>query len=397
MNKLAFASHAAIGVATLLAPLASQAATFKTIYSFANSTSGATPTGGLISVGRYLYGTTTGGGATNFGTVFKVNRKTGAQKVLHNFAGIPDGRQPSAALIDINGTLYGTTYLGGANSSSSGTVFSIEPTTGAETVLHSFSGGSGGADGGRPMAAMINVGGILYGTTEIGGPNNAGTVFTFNLATGAEAILHTFNANIADGFSPGGLLEVNGTLYGVTAGGGGSGCGGNGCGTVFSIDPTTGAFGVVYAFAGGSDGSEPAAALINVHGTLYGTTASGGGAACQGSGCGTVFSIDPSTSAEAVIHAFAGGSDGSDPAGVVDLHGTLYGATDTGGGTGCGVGCGTVFSLDPKTGTEAVLYAFSGGNDGAFLLAGLTTRHGVLFGEASAGAGIYGTVFQLTP
>jgi uncharacterized repeat protein (TIGR03803 family) len=166
---------------------------------------------------------------------------------------------------------------------------------------------------------------------------------------------------------------------------------------VFRIDLTTGAFGVVYAFGGGSDGSEPAPALINFHGTLYGTTGSGGGAACQGSGCGTVYSIDPNTGAEAVIYAFAGGSDGAGPAGVVDLHGTLYGATDNGGGTGCGVGCGTVFSLDPGTGAEAVLYAFTGGNDGSFPMAGLTTRHGLLYGEATTGAAIYGTVFQLTP
>jgi uncharacterized repeat protein (TIGR03803 family) len=83
------------------------------------------------------------------------------------------------------------------------------------------------------------------------------------------------------------LLNVGGTLYGTTSLGGG---GANGQGTVFSITPA-GAETVVYAFRGGSDGSEALGDLIRVKDKLYGTTASGGGSGCKGGGCGTVFSI----------------------------------------------------------------------------------------------------------
>jgi uncharacterized repeat protein (TIGR03803 family) len=392
-------ASSALVAAALLLPLASHAATFKTLYAFGNASDGANPVGGLIAVGRYLYGTTSGGGTSNFGTVFKVNRKTGAQTVVYNFAGIPDGRQPFAALINIQGTLYGTTYLGGAGSYPSGTVFSINPATGAETVLHSFSGGSGGSDGGDPAAAMINVGGILYGTTQIGGATNSGTVFMVNPATGAETILYTFDANNGGGYAPGGLLNVHGTIYGIVGVGGGTGCGGDGCGAVFKIDPNTGAESLVHAFGGGSDGASPASgALINLHGTVYGTTTQGGGTGCGLQvGCGTLFSLDPGTGAETVIYAFAGGSDGASPDSVVNLHGTLYGATAQGGGTGCSVGCGTIFSVTPRSGAEAVLYAFTGGNDGSNPVGRLITKRGLLYGETYTGASNYGTVFKLTP
>jgi uncharacterized repeat protein (TIGR03803 family) len=83
------------------------------------------------------------------------------------------------------------------------------------------------------------------------------------------------------------LINVNGTLYGTTWSGGSS----NG-GTVYRIS-TTGSEKVLYSFAGGSDGAHPSAALLNVKGTLYGTTAYGGGGSGCGSGCGTVFALTP--------------------------------------------------------------------------------------------------------
>jgi uncharacterized repeat protein (TIGR03803 family) len=49
--------------------------------------------------------------------------------------------------------------------------------------------------------------------------------------------------------------------------------GGTGCGTVFSLDPETGAETVLYTFAGGTDGYYPGANLLDVNGVLYGTTA----------------------------------------------------------------------------------------------------------------------------
>jgi uncharacterized repeat protein (TIGR03803 family) len=118
-----------------------------------------------------------------------------------------------------------------------------------------------------------------------------------------EKVLYSFGNNYPDGGLPAtGLIDVNGTLYGTTENGGETGCVEGGCGTVFSVDLKTGAEKVVHFFLGGTDGANPVAGLIDVNGTLYGTTQyGGGGTACGGSGCGTVFSVDPSTGAEKVV------------------------------------------------------------------------------------------------
>src|SRR5882724_10153447 len=124
-------------------------ATFTVLYSFKGGTDGANPYGSLVgdSAGN-LYGTTLYGGTSGFGTVFKLDT-TGAETVLHSFTGVPDGRNPYAGLVrDAAGNLYGTTYYGGASNNcfwGCGTVFVLD-TAGAETVLHSFMGFSDGAN-----------------------------------------------------------------------------------------------------------------------------------------------------------------------------------------------------------------------------------------------------------
>jgi uncharacterized repeat protein (TIGR03803 family) len=96
--------------------------------------------------------------------------------VLYSFAGgSGDGANPFAGLLNVNGTLYGTTEEGGAYGY--GTVFKITR-RGTETVLHSF-GGSG--DGANPYAGLLKVNGTFYGTTARGGTNNDGTVFSLTL------------------------------------------------------------------------------------------------------------------------------------------------------------------------------------------------------------------------
>jgi uncharacterized repeat protein (TIGR03803 family) len=102
--------------------------------------------------------------------------------VLYSFSGGTDGSFPTANLINVNGMLYGTTSFGGGyygcgNSNGCGTVFSIDPKSGTEAVLHSFGSGS---DGGSPVAGLINVNGMLYGTTASGGAQRHGTVFSIS-------------------------------------------------------------------------------------------------------------------------------------------------------------------------------------------------------------------------
>ena len=110
------------------------------------------------------------------------------------------------------------------------------------------------------------------------------------------------------------------------------------------VDPKTGANKTVYAFEGGTDGWLPYAGVIAVKGALYGTTGAGGTGPCD-QGCGTVFSINPSTDAETILHDFQGGSDGElSVAGLIAKAGKLYGTTNLGGDAN---NDGTVFEISP--------------------------------------------------
>jgi uncharacterized repeat protein (TIGR03803 family) len=371
------------------------ASAYEVLHRFGRGSDGSEPEAGLINVNGTLYGTTTLGGSSHEGTVFSITT-TGKEKVLHSFGGrSQDGTEPAAALIDVNGTLYGTTSYGGMNDD--GTVFSIM-TTGTEKVLYSFGGAS--KDGKYPAAGLIDVNGMLYGMTGSGGSgctkssgSGCGTVFSIT-TRGAEKVLYRFRAG-SDGYWPKArLISVKGTLYGTTTYGGG-GCGRVGCGTVFSVT-RTGTEQVLYSFRGGSaDGVKPLAGLVDVDGTLYGTTFSGGA-----NGYGTVISVT-TTGREKLLYSFGSGSeDGEYPeAGLINVNGTLYGTTAYGGTSG---DYGTVLSVT-TTGTEKVLYSFGGG-DGAYPLAGLINVNGTLYGTTYTGGSFScfhhlgcGTVFALTP
>jgi uncharacterized repeat protein (TIGR03803 family) len=365
------------------------------IYQFDGST-GYFPAAPLLDVGGTLYGTTRHGGVDQDGVVYSISRD-GAEKVLHSFGdGSEDGQDPAAGLLDVNGTLYGTTTDGG--NSHCGTVYSISR-SGKEKVLYSFRGAERGFDGCSPWAPLIDVNGTLYGTTKRGGHDN-GTVFSIS-TKGIERVLYRFSRHNADGRGPwGGLVDVSGTLYGTTEFGGN--CFGPGCGTVYSVS-AGGKEQVLYRFRGGSsDGAFPIGGLIAVKGTLYGTTYSGGSSVCNKT-CGTVYSVT-TQGTEKVLHYFER-SDGAKPhAGLIFADGTLYGTTRRGGsGTGClfghKSGCGTVFSLS-KSGVERVLHNFAGDADGGNPVASLVDVNGTLYGT-TANHLLHGdavsTVFALTP
>jgi uncharacterized repeat protein (TIGR03803 family) len=355
----------------------------------ANGGGGVFPIAGLTNVNGVLYGTTEGSGSKTHGTVFKITT-SGTETVLHAFAGENDGVYPYAGLTNLNGVLYGTTEVGGANECGKtrcGTVYKIT-TSGTESVLYNFAGGTDGASPGR--GDLTSVDGVLYGTTPAGGGAcseeyyGCGTVFSIT-TSGVESVLHSF-AGGSDGSVPmAGLTAVNGVLYGTTNAGGAYGKG-----TVFAIT-TSGAESVLYSFADGSDGAFPQAGLTNVNGVLYGTTTEGG-TGFSGFGGGTVFSITTS-GAESVLYRFAGGSDGVIPyAGLTNVKGVLYGTTWDGGADHDG----TVFMIT-TSGAESVIYSFAGGSDGALPHAGLTNVNGVLYGTSSSGgANNKGTVFSLS-
>jgi uncharacterized repeat protein (TIGR03803 family) len=157
-------------------------------------------------------------------------------------------------------------------------------------------------------------------------------------------------------------------------------------------------FSVLYTFQSGpSDGANPAGKLIlDASGNLYGITQYGG---ARTLGWGTVFKLDPATGKETMLYAFTGGTDGGYAFGglVRDAAGNLYGTTSAGGNASCGGdGCGVVFKLS-KAGKETVLYQFTGGSDGGSPNGDLVRdRAGNLFGTAYWGPyGCCGVAFKV--
>jgi uncharacterized repeat protein (TIGR03803 family) len=368
-------------------------ATYKLLYSFKNDQDGNYPQAVVRDAAGNLYGTTASGGPEGFGTVFKLD-SAGTETVLYNFTGGMDGRQPFGGVIrDASGSLYGTTYYGGGDECAGygcGTVFKLD-STGVETVLHRFTAGK---DGRNPLGGLLrDSAGNLYGTTYYGGNPNCyqgcGTVFKLDTA-GTERVIYRF-AGEPDGQWPWARLirDSAGNLYGTTHQGGAFQLG-----TVFKID-LAGVETVLYSFAGGTDGSEPEAGLIqDAAGNLYGTTHYGGEHSCN-DGCGTVFKLDPA-GVETLLYQFTGNPDGGSPISnlVEDAAGNLYGTTLYGGSSGKGI----VFKVDTATGAETVLHSFRG-QDGAGPQAGLIRdAKGNLYGTTPEGGGNgFGAIFRLSP
>jgi phospholipase C len=362
------------------------------------------PVAPVIAVNGSAYGTTEDGGTTNAscpaGCGIVYDEGKGGERVVYRFTGGLDGAAPRAGLLRETSLLYGTTSSGGGGNCTGGcgTVFRIDAPTKKETVLYAFAGGS---DGATPLAGLTQVGNRLYGTTELGGRHTAlcaqgcGTIFSVDPATGSEKVVHAFSGG-ADGALPvAGLVAAHGTLYGTTQyGGADTAFCETGCGTVFALDAGSGKERIMYRFEYGphdTDGANPAGSLVDVNGTLYGTTYAGGSASR-----GTIFSVSAAGS-EQVMHSFDCCStiDGAHPyAGLVAYNGGFYGTTNAGGGSGKK---GTVFSVT-TSGSESIVYAFAATPDGAAPEASLTAIGGMLFGTTSAGGRqSEGTVFKVAP
>jgi uncharacterized repeat protein (TIGR03803 family) len=344
---------------------------------------------------NFIYGTTDSGGTHGLGVVWKYDLTTSTETVVHSFRPFPlDGGQPLAGLIQHGNFLYGTTSVGGT--SGLGTVYRVNISTGHEHVLYSF---SGSPDGQAPMAGLLFEGGFLYGTTAAGGSSNQGTVFQCTLS-GACSVICNFTG-APDGSTPyGGLIfaKIPGAtppqaLLGTTQRGGSVGFG-----TVFALPlPPPPADIVLHSFAGGADGAYPEAELVADGPFVYSTTFQGGGTGCAGSGCGTVFRIMPSGAAYAKIYSFGGYAgppafDAANPeAGLTVDGGLLYGTSFQGGSAStCSsgpnvVGCGTVFRMTTTGSPESVIVDFKDITNGLWPVAGLMLNGGVLYGTTDAG------------
>jgi uncharacterized repeat protein (TIGR03803 family) len=300
-----------------------------------------------------------------------------------------------------------------------------------EKVLYSFQGGViGSTDGSSPSAGVLfDSAGNLYGTTEIGGLHNEGTVFELSLVSGVWVQTQIYNFQIPcnptnpscrdTGILPMADLKFDkqGNLYSVTETGGKYGNG-----TVFQLRPPVSPGGawtenILHNFYGGKDGGVPLGGVFVLgDGRVFGTTGTGGPGGVVG--CGLVFELAPPATGstawkEEILHDFGCAPDGDSPEGdlIMGPAGNLYGTTFGGGNGNCFGGCGTVYQLSPPATvggawTETVLYMFQNSPDGVGPSAGLVRdRAGNLYGTSYRGSNFpggcqgvgCGTVFQLAP
>ena len=348
---------------------------------------------GLVLSGNRLFGATRDGASpTNIysGCVFAINTDGSGYAVLHVFDAGTEGYSPDARVVVSGDRLYGTTQVGGPNGY--GTIFSLSTNGTGFAIVHAFASW----DGTAPRSLLLS-GATLYGTTQQGGVNQYGTVYSVGTDGSEFTVLHDFSAAIGnslktnvDGINPAGLTLAGNTLYGNASLGGA-----NGWGTLFSLNTDGSSFNVLHNFKpgnSGDDGTEPLGELIVSSNSIYGTTIHGGAHSR-----GAVYSISNDGSGFTLLHSFSG-TDGDEPyAGVILSGNTLYGTTIS-GGTGRE---GTVFALNTDGTAFNVLYNFSGyasGNntntDGALPEAGSVLSGNTLYGVAAAGgANAGGTAF----
>jgi uncharacterized repeat protein (TIGR03803 family) len=256
-----------------LAPVGGVTAqTFTTLHSFTPSSTnasgvytnsdGANPYAGLTVAGDggIRYGTTSSGGSSGKGTVFAINTDGTGFTVLHSFSGGSDGANPWTGLVLSGNTLYGTAHYGGG--AGAGTVFAVNTDGTGFTNLHTFTGGS---DGAYPNGGLIVSGSTLYGTAAYGGSAGVGTVFAINTDGTGFTNLHTFTPTYPQRFY----------FY-------------------YSVG-----YGYFVQIQANADGAVPVAGLILAGNTLYGT-ASGGGVG----GNGTVFSVHTDGTGFTTLHSF---------------------------------------------------------------------------------------------
>jgi uncharacterized repeat protein (TIGR03803 family) len=287
---------------------------FAKIYDFGQSI-GTGPYSAPIfdSAGALIGAAGGGGGAYGNGTIYRLTppptpggRWTGV--ALYNFNGGDGGNSLATPVIDSSGAIYGAAQTGGTNNR--GLVFKltppgancrpVSPNLRCQTMLHSF----GGSDGVEPMAGLVidSASGVLYGTTQYGGANNQGVVFSLTppvppSTQWLHTVLYSF-AGGQDGATPQSPLTLmGGSLYGATTAGGGTGCMQYGCGTLFQLTPPAAPTfrwieNILYRFSSAPDGALATGGLIfNVlpfgfGSAIYGVVASGGA-----SNHGTVFTL----------------------------------------------------------------------------------------------------------
>ena len=282
----------------------------------------------LAANGKYYSGTLQGG-INNAGVIFEYDYATNSYTKKIDLSSVT-GISSSGSLVHApNGKLYGTTSDGGV--SFQGTLFEYDYTTNTCTKKVDFNSLNGAAPLGSMMLASD---GFMYGITSDGGTQNIGVLYQYDYVN--NIIVNKFEFNNTSGHSPkGSLMQAsNGKLYGMTNLGGT-----NDYGTLFSYNLNTSTVTKIHDFGNNGTGTNPEGSLLEISpGILLGMTRNGG------NGSGTIFEYNFTTGVVTNKYDLIL-TEGSEPLGTLfkASNGKIFGMTAAGGQ----YYTGTIFEYDP--------------------------------------------------
>jgi len=321
---------------------------------------GYSPKYSLLEYNGKIYGCTLTGGIYNNGTIFEYDPVTSGYTDIYNH----DTSTPSSGLIQYNGKLYGTI------SSTYGYLYEFDLTTSATTLLVDFNT----VNGNMQPKLIIESGGTIFGTTNLGGTMEYGTIFKYEIATSAFTILHNFDY-INGAYSESGVIEHNGKLYGTTISGGNYGNG-----VIFEYVLNSSTYNKLYDLDFNSS-----LKLNYYNNKLYGLSPDSG---LNNKGC--IYEFDLITSSLTILFNFDEANGAYPYSEMLEYGGKLYGMTSGGGTNGYGV----IFEYDITTSGYSLLHEFNG-NDGYEPYSSFAILNNILYGTASLNTpSDYGTLFR---
>ncbi|MCH2230957.1 MAG: HYR domain-containing protein [Crocinitomicaceae bacterium] len=249
----------------------------------------------LLQVGNEVFGYSIAGGTFGDGTIYKYNIVSGVFSVVHSFNSGVDGNPTwNPLVLGSDGLIYGANRNGG--SAGFGTIWSLDPSTSVFSVEYVF---SGGALGGIPNNAFLqHSNGLFYGIAQSGGANGFGVLYSFNPLTSTYTAVYDRQAPGIDGsLSYSHMTEAsNGLIYGTTDAGGP-----NGGGAIFKFDPSTNIYNVTFSFNGANGINNYAWLKEASDGFLYASTLGGGA-----NNAGTLYRYDITTDAVTILLDYSG-------------------------------------------------------------------------------------------
>src|SRR5579884_183333 len=374
---------------------------FSSLYSFSGP-DGDYANGFPAVSGNTIYDTSTYGGASFSGNLFKINIDGTGYQSFHDF----NNAYPYSAPILSGNWLYGVGYQGGGIGT--GFIYKLNTDGTGYTNIYNFSpldtSGFTNDDGAYPYAGLTLSGSTLYGTTSYAGPHSCGTIWKINTDGTGFKRLYYFRG-LDDGFQPWSrMVLASNKLYGAASY------------TIYSLDISNLNFSVLHEFSPtqgplgtNNDGYQVISPLLLCDSTLYGTAIQGGYY-----GRGTLFSVKTDGTGFTVLHHFSAlDINGHNPDGAESLSNGMYGGgclSGLLGGTlfgtatfGGAYGSGTIFSLNRDGSNFQTLYNFSArdtnydNSDGAEPT-GMTLYDGTFYGTTySGGSNGYGTMFSYFP